>query len=866
MLDDVPQAVNDGPFTVVEDALSNVVSGSVLTNDLHGNGQVGADGRSFDGWLSSDPGVLAQYGTLLLNADGSYSFTLDNSLAATQALNPGEVKSMSFDYRIVDSDGDTSTATLTIRVEGSDDGVSLSGLDGEGGEVTVSDANLADGSAANGALLTQGGVFSFNAPDGVQSLSVGGVSLITAGVAVATPVVIPSGLGNSLTVTAISFNPATGAGSVSYSYTLLDNENHVQPGNDTSLGESFAVVLVDEDGDSTNDSLDVTVLDDVPQFNSVMDAVLSSHTHVAFDGRYDANFGADGLDYLSVALAGSGLYGGSAVTFVQGAPDVDGVVRVDVTNGLNVVLFSFYYETTTSAASDGGDGTVSFNAFTNPLDPDHSQFFTLTVNPDGTYTFDMISNTVISTTTVDGEDFTAFGPTYSVYTADGVPGTSDLPSLIIYGSDGDGVTDADDQVNASSQGIGVKTPTIGSGESLTFDFEKDQSYVKFSLQQFSGGGSATFMILLDGAVFDFYPLLAADGLTITKPSSGDAWVEVIVTENVGLIGTWAQTGTAAEPVYTLYVGTQFDDLKLEHDAGSLKFNVNHITYDQTIAVEDLQLNFNLAATDLDGDKAVLGDQLTVMMLDPSEPVAATAVGADANDGVVLVGNGEADVITGGTGNDILIGESDNDQLYGGGGNDLLDGGSGNDLLDGGTGSDTASYMDAGAGVTVDLNIVGAQNTVGAGQDTLVSIENLTGSDYDDILTGDDGDNVLIGGGGQDTLTGNDGSDTFKWDSGDASAGVDVIQYFQVGLGGDVLDISELLSGASDNATALEQYLTFSQGPGGSTTLVIDVDGVAGGTTQTIQFDSLDLTAGGTLSNHDIIQSLLDTENLKVVGP
>ncbi|MFL9592848.1 type I secretion C-terminal target domain-containing protein, partial [Aeromonas schubertii] len=629
--------------------------------------------------------------------------------------------------------------------------------------------------------------------------------------------------------------------------------------------ESFAVVLVDEDGDSTNGSLDVTVLDDVPQFNSVMDAVLSSHTHVTFDGRYDANFGADGLDYLSVALASSGLYGGSAVTFVLGAPDVDGVVRVDVTNGLNVVLFSFYYETTISAASDGGDGTVSFNAFTNPLDPDHSQFFTLTVNPDGTYTFDMVSNTVISTTTVDGEDFTAFGPTYSVYTADGVPGTSDLPSLIIYGSDGDGVTDADDQVNASSQGIGVKTPTIGSGESLMFDFEKNQSYVKFSLQQFSGGGSATFMILLNGVIFDFYPLLAADGLTITKPSSGDAWVEVIVTENVGQIGTWAQTGTAAEPVYTLYVGSQFDGLTLEHDAGSLKFNVNHITYDQTIAVEDLQLNFNLAATDMDGDTSALAEPLTVMMLDPSEPVSATAVGADANDGVVLVGNGEADVLTGGMGDDILLGKSDNDQLYGGGGNDLLDGGSGDDLLDGGAGSDTASYMDAGAGVTVDLNIVGAQNTVGAGQDTLVSIENLTGSSYDDILTGDDSDNVLIGGGGQDILTGNGGSDTFKWGSGDASAGVDVIKDFQVGVGGDVLDLSELLSGEHANATSLDQFLTFSSGPGsGKTTLVIDLDGSgAGTTTQTIQFDNIDLTMGGTRSDQQIIDEMLLNGNLKV---
>ncbi|MEW7867117.1 type I secretion C-terminal target domain-containing protein, partial [Aeromonas diversa] len=839
--DDVPTAYAD---------VNDVGEGGEVTGNVLTDGQddvFGADGepvgggvigvRAADGDLttaaSGNLGVSipGAYGNLILYADGSYTYQATADVVPPPAVDV-------FVYSITDQDGDISTTTLSITLNNveiltsADDGMVY-----EAGLPTGSDAD-ADSEIANGQLNASGGTGPYT------------YSLLSSG---------SGGFGTLL------LNPDG-----SYTYTLespYDTNPAINDGNNVEENrDSFTYQVMDANGNTATGTLYIDIVDDVPQFNSVMDAVLSSHTHVAFDGRYDANFGADGLDYLSVALAGSGLYGGSAVTFVQGAPDVDGVVRVDVTNGLNVVLFSFYYETTTSAASDGGDGTVSFNAFTNPLDPDHSQFFTLTVNPDGTYTFDMISNTVISTTTVDGEDFTAFGPTYSVYTADGVPGTSDLPSLIIYGSDGDGVTDADDQVNASSQGIGVKTPTIGSGESLTFDFEKDQSYVKFSLQQFSGGGSATFMILLDGAVFDFYPLLAADGLTITKPSSGDAWVEVIVTENVGLIGTWAQTGTAAEPVYTLYVGTQFDDLKLEHDAGSLKFNVNHITYDQTIAVEDLQLNFNLAATDLDGDKAVLGDQLTVMMLDPSEPVAATAVGADANDGVVLVGNGEADVITGGTGNDILIGESDNDQLYGGGGNDLLDGGSGNDLLDGGTGSDTASYMDAGAGVTVDLNIVGAQNTVGAGQDTLVSIENLTGSDYDDILTGDDGDNVLIGGGGQDTLTGNDGSDTFKWDSGDASAGVDVIQDFQVGLGGDVLDISELLSGASDNATALEQYLTFSQGPGGSTTLVIDIDGVAGGTTQTIQFDSLDLTAGGTLSNHDIIQSLLDTENLKVVGP
>ncbi|RQM60130.1 type I secretion C-terminal target domain-containing protein [Aeromonas enteropelogenes] len=402
-----------------------------------------------------------------------------------------------------------------------------------------------------------------------------------------------------------------------------------------------------------------------------MDAVLSSHTNVVFNGLYDARFGADGVNYLSVALAGSGVYSGGAVNFVQAAPNQDGVVKVDVTNGANVVLFSFYYETTTSAVANGGDGTTTFNAFTNAQDPTHSEFFTLTVNPDGTYTFDMISNTVIASTTVDGEDFSAFGPTNRVYTADGVPGTSDLPSLTIYGSNGDGVTNADDNINASQHGIGVKTTTIDTGESLLLDFEKDQSYVKFSLQQFTGGGSAQMMIKLDGVAFDFDPNTAGtQNLTFTKPSSGEGWVEVIVTDNASLIGTWTQTGTTT-PVYTLYVGQQFDDLQVVHAAGSLNFNINHITYDQTISVEDLSLNFNLAVTDMDGDQSALADPLTVTMLDPTEVVSAAADGADADNGVVLVGNGEADTLIGGLGNDILIGEKDGDSLTGGGGSDTF---------------------------------------------------------------------------------------------------------------------------------------------------------------------------------------------------
>ena len=92
---------------------------------------------------------MGSFGTLTLNADGSYSFVLDNAATQVQSLVPGESLSQDFSYTITDGDGDTSTATLTITVNGADDGVIINGLSGEGAEVVVSDANLADGSSPN---------------------------------------------------------------------------------------------------------------------------------------------------------------------------------------------------------------------------------------------------------------------------------------------------------------------------------------------------------------------------------------------------------------------------------------------------------------------------------------------------------------------------------------------------------------------------------------------------------------------------------------------------------------------------------------------------------------------------------------------
>ena len=144
-----------------------------------------------------------------------------------------------------------------------------------------------------------------------------------------------------------------------------------------------------------------------------------------------------------------------------------------------------------------------------------------------------------------------------------------------------------------------------------------------------------------------------------------------------------------------------------------------------------------------------------------------------------------DVLHGGAGDDTLsyrwgeTGRLDHDRpIY-------FNGGEGDDVLIGhrSRNEDIADYRGSPSGVTVDLNIREAQDTGGAGFDTLWSIDHLIGSDFDDhltgayvvpswhlgtrldggmgndVLTGSQAEDTLIGGIGDDTLIGLDGEDT-----------------------------------------------------------------------------------------------------------
>lgn len=144
------------------------------------------------------------------------------------------------------------------------------------------------------------------------------------------------------------------------------------------------------------------------------------------------------------------------------------------------------------------------------------------------------------------------------------------------------------------------------------------------------------------------------------------------------------------------------------------------------------------------------------------------------------GNSVANDLYGGVGNDVLFGLAGDDRLYGGNGDDVLRGGLGADRLDGGAGVDTADYSDAGAAVTIRVN--GQSNDGQGAVDTLLNIENVVGTAFNDVIIGDGGANRLVGGLGADSLSGMAGNDILEGGTGAANTLIG-------GLGDDIYIVS-----------------------------------------------------------------------------
>ncbi|MER7557769.1 calcium-binding protein [Nocardioides sp. NPDC126508] len=136
---------------------------------------------------------------------------------------------------------------------------------------------------------------------------------------------------------------------------------------------------------------------------------------------------------------------------------------------------------------------------------------------------------------------------------------------------------------------------------------------------------------------------------------------------------------------------------------------------------------------------------------------------------VILGTAEADVIDGRAGDDIVCGDDGadtirggpgNDKIFGGAGDDRSRDGGGNDHVDLGAGKDQVSYEDATTGVSVALSNTDVQNTGGGGADSLVGVENILGTSYEDVLTASPAGSDIDGRGGADVVYSGIGYDRF----------------------------------------------------------------------------------------------------------
>ena len=176
-------------------------------------------------------------------------------------------------------------------------------------------------------------------------------------------------------------------------------------------------------------------------------------------------------------------------------------------------------------------------------------------------------------------------------------------------------------------------------------------------------------------------------------------------------------------------------------------------------------------------------------------LTATIVGTDAAQ--TINGTAGNDVIAALGGNDTVNGLGGSDTICGGLGNDVITGGLGNDRFDGEGGTDTGSFGPSLTAVNANLTTGAA---TGEGTDTLVALENLTGSKLNDVLTGSALVNTIVPGLGNDTADGAGGVDTVSYAASATAVVANLTAGTATGQGTDTLSNFENVIGSSLNDT------------------------------------------------------------------
>ncbi len=388
--DDVPTIDNVAPLTVDEDDLATIgsdqnddafMSGSFSTtegSDSVVKYQLDATANPVAGLTShGEPVVLAETANgdgsftytatadgnavfeLVLKPDGSYTFTLQGPL--DHAMNSD---SLQIDFPIIatDFDGDTSTKILPVTIV--DDQPSIINVDA----ISVNEDDLATIGSDQNESVSIDGHFVTMGSDHVVSYQLDASSnpvdgLTSHGVLVT--MTESANADGSFTYIATAGSEAVFTLTVnsdgSYNFTLEGPIDHATGSDELTL--NFPIIATDFDGDTTTETIPVTIVDDKPTITDV-DAITVDEDDLA-------TIGSDQNDPISIDGNFTTTQGSDRVVSYQldaSATPVDGLTS----QGVAVTL--------TETANGDGSFTYKATAGTEAV-------FTLTVNTDGSYNF-----------------------------------------------------------------------------------------------------------------------------------------------------------------------------------------------------------------------------------------------------------------------------------------------------------------------------------------------------------------------------------------------------------------------------------------------------------------------------------------------
>ncbi len=260
---DNPVGVNDTATAVEAGGIANGTAGSngtgnVLTNDTDvdsvGNGETKLVNAVVAGAQASATGnvgvaVTGAYGSITLGSNGIYTYAVDETSVAVQALrNTSQTLTDLFTYEVIDSGGLTSLATLTVTIQGANDNP-IANSDHSTAIEAGGIANGTAGSTGTGNVLT-------NDTD-VDSVGNGETKVVTGVVAG----VQPSAIGFVSFAVNGQFGSIVVNSDGSYTYEIDDTNASVQAlrTNTQTLDDVFTYTVTDAGGLTSTSQVTITI-------------------------------------------------------------------------------------------------------------------------------------------------------------------------------------------------------------------------------------------------------------------------------------------------------------------------------------------------------------------------------------------------------------------------------------------------------------------------------------------------------------------------------------------------------------------------------------------------------------------------------